>query len=353
MNRLIECVPNFSEGKDKNIIQQIAGAVASVSGIMLLNVDPGMAANRTVITFAGTPEQVVEAAFRGVKKAAELIDMRLHHGTHPRVGATDVLPLIPLSGVSMEETVEYAHRLAKRIGNELQIPIYCYEEAAFIPQRRNLAFCRIGEYEGLREKLSKPGNEPDFGPCEFNERSGLTVLGARNFLVAYNVNLNTTSVALAKEIAGEIREKGRLKREGGSASGAIVKDNSGNPVRIPGSLKTVKAIGWYIDEYGCAQVSMNLTNINITPVHLAYEEVCRRAEEKGILVTGSELIGLIPLQAMLEAGKYFLERQNRPTDADEKELITVAVQSLGLDNLSPFIPEERIIEYKIRENTGL
>ncbi len=345
MNKLIECVPNFSEGRDMGIIKQITDVIERVGGVKLLDVDPGAATNRTVVTFVGTPDEVIEAAFQAVKKASELIDMRYHKGEHPRMGATDVCPLIPVSNISMEETVEYARKLAKRIGEELAIPVYCYESAAFIPERKNLATCRAGEYEGLPQKLINPVWKPDFGPASFNERSGATAVGARDFLVAFNVNLNTTSTRRANSIAYDVRERGRVLREGNPITGKIVKDEKGNQVYVPGSLKSVKAIGWFIEEYGIAQISMNLTNIGITPVHIAFDEVCRKAEARGVRVTGSELVGLIPLKAMIEAGKYFLGKQQRSRGVDEAELIKIAIKSMGLDELKPFNPEDKIIEY--------
>ncbi|MDX9695030.1 MAG: glutamate formimidoyltransferase [Bacteroidales bacterium] len=345
--QLIECVPNFSEGNDMSIIKQITNEIESVEGVSLLDVDPGKATNRTVVTMVGSPEQVIEAAFRAVKKAQELIDMRNHKGAHPRFGATDVCPLVPVAGITMEETVAYARKLAKRIGDELNIPIYCYENAAFSEVRKNLANCRAGEYEGLKEKLSKPEWKPDFGPAEFNAKAGATAVGARDFLVAYNVNLNTTSTRRANAIAFDVREKGRPMREGDPIMGKQVVDEKGNKVWIPGTLKTVKAIGWFIDEYGIAQISMNLTNISITPVHVAFDEVCKKAQERGVRVTGSELVGLIPLQAMIDAGKYFLKKQKRSVGIPDSEIIKIAVKSLGLDDLYKFKPEEKIIEYKL------
>ncbi len=345
MNKIIECVPNFSEGRDMDKIRQITAEIEAVPGVKLLDVDPGKATNRTVVTFAGEPEAVVEAAFRAVKKAAEVIDMRTHHGEHPRMGATDVCPLVPVANISMEETVEYARQLAKRIGEELRIPVYCYEYAAFTEERRNLANIRAGEYEGLKEKLADPKWKPDFGPAEFNPKSGATVVGARDFLVAYNVNLNTTSTRRANAVAFDVRERGRVKREGDPLTGKIVRDKDGNPVMIPGSLKAVKAIGWYIEEYGIAQISMNLTNLSVTPLHVAFDEVCRRAEARGLRVTGSELVGLVPLQTMLDAGKYFLKKQKRSLGVPDSELIRIAVLSLGLNDLYEFKPEEKIIEY--------
>ncbi len=347
MKQLIECVPNFSEGNNMDIIKQITNEIESVEGVSLLDVDPGQATNRTVVTMVGTPEEVCEAAFLAVKKASELIDMRNHKGAHPRFGATDVCPLVPVSNITMEETVQYAHKLAKRIGEELNIPIYCYENAALKDERRNLAVCRAGEYEGLKEKLAKPEWKPDFGPAEFNAKAGVTAVGARDFLVAYNVNLNTTSTRRANAIAFDVREKGRVKRDGDPVTGKVVLDEKGNKVWTPGSLKCVKAIGWFIDEYGVAQISMNLTNISVTPVHIAYDEVFKKALERGIRVSGSELVGLIPLQAMIDAGKYFLRKQNRSVGIPEKEIIKIAVKSLGLDDLYEFKPEEKIIEYKL------
>lgn len=352
MKRLIECVPNFSEGRDMHIIKQITDQIESVEGVSLLDVDPGAATNRTVVTMVGEPELVIEAAFLAVKKASELIDMRKHKGEHPRMGATDVCPLIPVANISMEETVEYARKLAERIGNELNISVYCYENAAFKPERANLANCRAGEYEGLAEKFTRAEWKPDFGPDKLNEKAGATAVGARDFLVAFNVNLNTTSTRRANAIAFDVRERGRVKREGNPITGKIVKDEKGNQVYIPGSLKAVKAIGWFIEEYGVAQISMNLTNIGITPVHIAFDEVCRKAEARGIRVTGSELVGLIPLKALTDAGKYFLEKQQRSLGVDEAELIKIAVKSMGLDELKPFDPHEKIIEYKLAADAG-
>ncbi len=352
MKRLIECVPNFSEGRDMEVIRKITDVIEKSEGVKLLDVDPGAATNRTVVTFVGEPEYVVEAAFRAVKKASEVIDMRRHKGEHPRMGATDVCPLVPVANIGMEETAEFARKLAQRIGEELEIPVYCYENAAFRENRRNLANCRAGEYEGMPEKLKDPEWKPDFGPAKFNPTAGVTAVGARDFLVAFNVNLNTTSTRRANAIAFDVRERGRPKREGDSITGKIIKDEKGKQVMIPGTLKSVKAIGWFIEEYGIAQISMNLTNISITPVHIAFDEVCRKAEERGIRVTGSELVGLIPLQAMLDAGKYFLRKQNRSTGVSEKELIKIAVKSMGLDDLKPFDPRANIIEYLIREDDG-
>ena len=347
ITKLIECVPNFSEGRDMSVIRQITAEIESVEGVRLLHVDPGRATNRTVVTFTGAPDEVVEAAFRAVRKAAELIDMSRHKGAHPRMGATDVCPLVPLSGITIEETVAYAHRLAERIGKELQIPVYCYEYAAFREERRNLANCREGEYEGLKEKLKDPAWKPDFGPAVFNRRSGATAVGARNFLIAYNVNLNTTSVRRANAIAFDVREKGRVKRKGDRLTGEIIRDQRGEPVFLPGSLKAVKAIGWYIEEYGIAQISMNLTDIKTTPVHVAFDEVCRKAEARGVRVTGSEIVGLVPLNVLLDAGRYFLHKQKRSTGIPEKELLKIAIKSLGLNDLYAFDPQQKIIEYRM------
>ncbi len=345
--QIIECVPNFSEGRDLNIIKQITNEIENVEGISLLNVDPGKATNRTVVTFVGNPKSVVEAAFKAIKKAGELIDMSKHKGEHPRMGATDVCPLIPIANITMEETANYARELAKRVGEELQLPVYLYESAQPDKKRNNLSVIRAGEYEGFFKKIQEPEWKPDFGPATFDAKRGATVIGARDFLVAYNVNLNTTSTRRANSIAFDVREAGRVKREGDPITGTIVKDKNGNQVNVPGTLKSVKAIGWYIEEYGIAQISMNLTNINITPVHIAFDEVCKKAEARGIRVTGSELVGLIPLKAMLDAGKYFLQKQQRSVGVSEKELIRIAILSMGLDELSPFKPGERIIEYKL------
>lgn len=353
MEKLIECVPNISEGRDSAKIKQIADVVETVEGVRLLNVDPGKATNRTVITFVGGPDAVIEAAFRLIKKASELIDMSRHTGEHPRMGATDVCPLIPIANISMEETAEYAHKLGKRVGDELGIPGYFYENAATEEKRRNLANCRSGEYEGLAKKLVDPNWKPDFGPAEFEKAktTGATAISARDFLVAYNVNLNTTSTRRANAIAFDIREGGRVKREGDGLTGKIVTDEKGEPVRIPGTLKSVKGIGWYIEEYGIAQLSLNLTNISITPIHVAFEEASKKAAERGIRVTGSELVGLVPLQAMLDAGMYFLKKQQRSTGVSEAEIIKIAIKSLGLDDLAPFKPEERIIEYMLQDSS--
>ena len=343
MEQLIECVPNFSEGRNMDIINQITAEIISVEGVRLLNVDPGKAANRTVVTFVGLPERVVEAAFRAIKRAGELIDMTKHKGEHPRIGATDVCPFIPLSNISLEETAMYAIHLARRVGSALQIPVYLYEAAQSKEYRKNLSVIRESEYEGFFKKITQPLWAPDFGPAAFDSKRGATVIGARNFLIAYNVNLDTTSVREANAIAFDVRESGRVKK----VDGIVVKDKNGSPVVIPGSLKHVKAIGWFIEEYGIAQVSMNLTNIIKTPMHIAFEEVCKKAAARGIKVTGSELVGLVPLQAMLDAGKYFLKKQNRSAEVADNELIRIAVKSMGLDELTQFIPNERIIEYKL------
>jgi glutamate formiminotransferase/formiminotetrahydrofolate cyclodeaminase len=342
---LIECVPNFSEGVNMEIIRQITAEIEQVEGVTLLDVDPGKATNRTVVTFVGEPEPVVEAAFRAIQKAAELIDMRQHRGEHPRMGATDVCPFIPISGISMEETVAYARKLAKRVGEELNIPVYLYEAAAIKPERTNLANIRAGEYEGLKEKLAQTEWKPDFGEATFNPQSGATVIGARDFLVAYNVNLNTTSTRRANSVAFDLRENGRVKE----VNGKKVLDENGQEVREPGLLKSVKAIGWFIEEYGIAQISMNLTNIQITPLHIAFDQAVERAHARGMRVTGSELVGLVPLKAMLDAGKYFLAKQRRSCGISEDEIIRIAVKSMGLDELSPFDPNKKIIEYVMRE----
>ncbi len=348
--KIIECVPNFSEGRDVQIIRQITDVIQSVEGVMLLDVDPGKDTNRTVVTFVGSPDAVSEAAFLSVKRASELIDMSKHHGEHPRMGATDVCPFVPVSGMTMEETVAVARKVAARIGAELGIPVYCYENAAYNEERRNLANCRAGEYEGLKMKLADPEWKPDFGPVLFNERSGATAVGARDFLVAFNVNLNTTSLRRANAIAYDVREKGRPLREGDPLTGKIVKNETGENVMIPGSLKSVKAIGWFIEEYGIAQISMNLTDISVTPVHIAFDEVCRKAEARGVRVTGSELVGLIPLRSMLDAGRYFLEKQERSTGVSDDDLIKIAVRSLGLNDIHKFKPEEKIIEFVMEGN---
>ena len=346
--RLVECVPNFSEGRDMGIIKEITDAITSVEGIKLLDVDPGQATNRTVVTFVGEPEAVAEAAFRGVKKASEVIDMRHHKGAHPRIGATDVLPIIPVAGITLEECAEIARTLAKRIYDELGIPTYNYEAAAQRPERRNLAVCRKGEYEGLEKRISDPNEAPDFGPGKYTEqaaRSGATVVGARDFLIAVNFNLNTTSTRRANAIAYDVREKGRPMREGGSPVGKPLKDAEGNTIMIPGTLKGTKAIGWFIPEYGVAQVSMNITDIKQTPLHVAFDEVCRAAAARGVRVTGTEIVGLVPRNSLIEAGKYFLRKQQRSTGVSESELLKIAIHSMGLSDLAPFKPEEKVIEY--------
>lgn len=352
--QIIECVPNFSEGRDKQIIAQITAAIEKSGGVKLLDVDPGEATNRTVVTFVGEPAAVVEAAFQGVKRAAELIDMRRHKGAHPRMGATDVLPLIPIAGITLEECAELARKLAERVATELHVPTYCYEAAAYTPERRNLAVCRAGEYEALPEKLSRKESAPDFGSRPFDEqvaRTGATAVGARDFLIAVNYNLNTTSTRRANAIAFDVREKGRPVREGNPVTGKIVKDAQGNPVMKPGTLKACKAIGWYIDEYAIAQVSMNLTDISVTPLHVAFDEVCRAAAQRGVRVTGTEIVGLIPKRALIEAGRYFLKKQQRSTGIAESEIVRMAVKSMGLDDLKPFKPEEKVIEYLLEADT--
>ncbi|MFI5156460.1 MAG: glutamate formimidoyltransferase [Chitinophagales bacterium] len=350
MHPIIECVPNFSEGHDLDLIRQITDQISQTEGVRLLNVDPGKTTNRTVVTFVGGPDAVIEAAFLAIQKAGELIDMRKHKGEHPRMGATDVCPLIPVSGITMEETAAYAKLLAKRVGDELKIPVYLYEAAQPNKARSNLSVIRAGEYEGFPKKMKDSAWKPDFGPDSFDLQRGATVIGARDFLVAYNVNLNTTSVRRANAIAFDVREAGRVKREGNPLTGKIIRDENDKPVSVPGTLKSVKAIGWFIEEYGIAQISMNLTNIQTTPVHVAFDEVCRKANERGIRVTGSELVGLIPLHSMLEAGRYFLKKQKRSTGVSEKELIRIAIKSLGLDELGPFKPEEKIIEYLLKND---
>lgn len=347
MKRIIECVPNFSEGRNKEIIKAITDAIEKEGDVKLLDVDPGEATNRTVVTFVGEPEAVIEAAVRGVKKASELIDMRQHHGAHPRMGATDVLPLIPVSGITLEECAELARELAKRISDELNIPTYCYEAAAFSPERKNLAVCREGEYEGLAERMKSKDKASDFGGRPFDEdlaRTGATAVGARDFLIAVNFNLNTTSTRRANAIAFDVREKGRPKREGGKVTGKPVKDEAGNTVMIPGTLKGTKAIGWYIDEYGIAQVSMNITDMSQTPLHVAFDEVSRAAAARGLRVTGAEIVGLVPKRAIIDAGKHYLRMQQRSLGIPESEIIKIAVKSMGLDELKPFKPEEKIIE---------
>ncbi len=351
-NKIVECVPNISEGRNKEIIKQVTDEIEAVKGIKLLDVDPGEATNRTVITFVGTPNNVIEAAFRCVKKAAQLIDMRNHHGAHPRMGATDVCPLIPVSGISLEECAELARKLAERIANELNIPCYCYEAAAIKPERKNLAICRKGEYEGLQERITIEKEAPDFGAREWDEavaRTGCTAVGARDFLIATNFNLNTTSTRRANAIAFDVREKGRPKREGGSPIGKPMKDQNGNIIMIPGSLKGTKAIGWYIDEYGIAQVSMNITDINVTPLHIAFDEVSRCAQNRGIRVTGTEIVGLIPKRTLIDAGKYFLRKQKRSIGIPEIDIIKIAIKSMGLDDLKEFNPREKVIEFLLED----
>ena len=356
MDRIIECVPNYSEGRNKEIIDQIVAAVADTKvvtergeeSVKVLDVDPGEATNRTVVTFVGSPEAVLEAAFQGEKKAAELIDMRHHHGAHPRSGATDVLPLVPVAGITLEECGELARGLAKRIYNELGIPCYCYEAAAYKPERKNLAVCRAGEYEALPEKVIDPERKPDFGPEAYTEtvaKAGASNVGARDFLIAVNFNLNTTSTRRAMAVAFDVREKGRPAREGGSLTGKIIKDEAGKTVWIPGTLKGCKAIGWFIEEYGIAQVSMNITDMNVTPLHVAFEEVCRAAAARGLRVTGTEIVGLVPKRVLVDAGKFYLEKQQRSLGVPEEELIKIAVKSLGLNDLKPFNPKEKVIEY--------
>ncbi|MDE6066672.1 MAG: glutamate formimidoyltransferase [Duncaniella sp.] len=351
--RLVECVPNFSEGRDKNVIKAITDAICAASDVRLLDVDPGEATNRTVVTFVGEPDDVLEAAFQGIKKAAELIDMRQHHGAHPRMGATDVCPFVPVSGITLEECAELSRKLAKRVADELGIPVYCYEAAAFRPERKNLAVCRKGEYEALADRMGTEKEGPDFGNRPFDEaaaRTGATTIGARNFLIAVNFNLNTTSTRRANAIAFDVREKGRPMREGGKPNGKPMKDADGKPITIPGTLPCTKAIGWYIDEYGIAQVSMNITDINTTPLHVAFDEVCRAANERGIRVTGTEIVGLVPKSAIVDAGRYFLHKQQRSSGIPESEIIRMAVKSMGLDELKPFESGEKIIEYMIADD---
>ncbi len=355
MKQLIECVPNISEGRDLIKINTIAEEVEKFPGVKLLNIDPGKATNRTVITFVGEPQYVVQAAFMLIKKAQELIDMRLHSGEHPRMGATDVCPLVPISNISMKECIDWANILAKRVGEELSIPVYLYESAAKEEKRKNLANCRKGEYEGLAKKIIDSSWKPDYGPCNFNEsikKSGATAISARDFLVAYNINLNTTSTRRANAIAFDIREAGRIKREGNKLNGKIIKDKNGNPVKQPGLFKHVKGIGWFIEEYGIAQISYNLTNINISPLHKVFDKTCERANHRGLRVTGSEIIGLVPKKVLVDAGRYFLKKQNRSIGISEKDIMKIAVKSLGLDELSPFKFEERVIEFMIDTNTS-
>ncbi len=352
MQQLVECVPNFSEGRDAAVLRQITEQVETVDGVKLLDVDPGKATNRTVVTFVGAPEAVVEAAVRAARRAAELIDMRRHKGEHPRFGALDVCPLVPIRGITMDETVEYARKLAARLGEEVGLTVFCYENAAFTAERRNLAVVRAGEYEKLKDRLADAQWKPDFGPAQFNPRSGATAVGAREFLIAYNVNLNTTSTRRANAIAFDVREKGRVKREGDPVTGPVVKDARGEPVWTPGSLKCVKGIGWYIEEYGVAQISMNLTNLAVTPIHVAFDECCERARARGVRVTGSEVVGLVPLSAILEAGRYFLRKQQRSLGVSDAELVKIAVKSMGLDELAPFEPREKIIEYALEADAA-
>ena len=355
MKQIIECVPNFSEGRDKNIIDAIVADIEKEGKIKVLDVDPGEATNRTVVTFVGEPEAVVEAALRGMKKAAVLIDMRKHHGAHPRMGATDVCPLIPVSGISLEECASLARRLADRAAKELNIPCYCYEAAAFTPERKNLAVCRQGEYEGLHDRMGKDGEGPDYGDRPFDEdvaRTGCTAVGARDFLIAVNFNLNTTSTRRANAIAFDVREKGRSMREGGKPNGKPIKDSEGNTIMIPGTLKATKAIGWFIDEYGIAQVSMNITDISTTPLHVAFDEVCRAAAARGVRVTGTEIVGLVPKRTMIDAGKHYLRLQQRSAGTSENEIIKIAVKSMGLDELKPFVREEKIIEDMLADKHG-
>jgi glutamate formiminotransferase len=352
MKQIVECVPNYSEGRDKSVIDNIVAAIASVSEVKVLDVDPGEATNRTVVTFVGEPAAVCEAAFRGAAKAQELIDMRHHHGAHPRSGATDVLPLIPVAGITLEECASLARELAKRLYEELGIPCYCYEASAFKPERKNLAVCRAGEYEALPEKIADPARRPDFGPDTYNDivaRSGATNIGARNFLVAVNYNLNTTSTRRAMAVAFDVREKGRKAREGGSLTGKLLKDEKGEQIWIPGTLKGCKAIGWYIDEYGIAQVSMNITDIEATPLHVAYEEVSRAAAARGLRVTGAEIVGLVPKKVLLDAGKFYLAKQQRSLGIDESEILKIAVKSMSLDDLKPFDPKEKVIEFLMQD----
>lgn len=348
MSPLIECVPNFSEGRDLHVIRQITDAIEAVEGVKLLDVDPGKATNRTVVTFVGPPQAVIDAAFAGIRTAAQLIDMSKHQGEHPRMGATDVCPLIPVAGIDMEECAKWAHQLAQRVGEELDLPVYMYESAATRPERRNLAAIRAGEYEALPEKLQQPEWRPDYGPAKFNPRAGATVIGARDFLIAYNVNLNTTSVRRANSVAFDVREQGRILRDGDPVTGPVLKDAQGDPLREPGKCKAVKAIGWYIEEYGIAQVSMNLTDIRQTSLHEAFEACCESANHRGMRVTGSELVGLTPLNVLLDAGRYFLQKQQRSLGVSEEELIKIAVRSLGLDELGPFDPHKKVIEYQLR-----
>ena len=355
IKQLIECVPNFSEGRDMNVINQIADEIRNSAGVRLLDVDPGEATNRTVVTFVGEPEAVMEAAFRAVRKASQLIDMRQHHGAHPRSGATDVLPLVPVAGITLEECAELARKLAKRLADELEIPCYCYEAAALKPERKNLAVVRRGEYEAIPERINDPAEAPDFGARPFDEgvaRTGCTNVGARDFLIAVNYNLNTTSTRRANAIAFDVREKGRPAREGNPITGKVKLDENGKKIMIPGTLKGTKGIGWYIEEYGIAQVSMNITNINVTPLHVAFDEVCRCAQNRGVRVTGTEIVGLVPERTLLEAGRYFLEKQQRSTGIPKEDIINIAIKSLGLSDLKPFNPREKVIEYLLEDENG-
>lgn len=355
MKQLIECVPNFSEGRNMEVIRQITEVIEKAEGVKLLDVDPGATTNRTVVTFVGTPDEVVETAVAVIAKAKELIDMRSHHGDHPRFGATDVCPLVPVSNITMEETAQYARKLAERVGNELGVPVYCYENAAFEEKRRNLANCRQGEYEALKDRIGTAEWKPDFGPTVFDEsvaKSGATAVGARDFLIAVNYNLNTTSTRRANAIAFDVREKGRPQREGNLITGKIMKDADGNPINIPGTLKGTKAIGWYIAEYGIAQVSMNITNTNATPLHVAFDEVCEKAAARGIRVTGAEIVGLVPKKTLIDAGCYYLQKQRRSLGIDEREIIKIAVKSMGLDDLKPFNPDEKVIEYLLEKDNN-
>ena len=355
IKQLIECVPNFSEGRDMGIIQQITDEIRNSAGVRLLDVDPGEATNRTVVTFVGEPDAVMEAAFRAVRKASQLIDMRQHHGAHPRSGATDVLPLVPVAGITLEECAELARKLAKRLADELEIPCYCYEAAALKPERKNLAVVRRGEYEAIPERINDPAEAPDFGARPFDEgvaRTGCTNVGARDFLIAVNYNLNTTSTRRANAIAFDVREKGRPAREGNPITGKVKLDENGKKIMIPGTLKGTKGIGWYIEEYGIAQVSMNITNINVTPLHVAFDEVCRCAQNRGVRVTGTEIVGLVPERTLLEAGRYFLEKQQRSTGIPKEDIINIAIKSLGLSDLKPFNPREKVIEYLLEDENG-
>lgn len=355
IKQLIECVPNFSEGRDMGIIQQITDEIRNSAGVRLLDVDPGEATNRTVVTFVGEPDAVMEAAFRAVRKASQLIDMRQHHGAHPRSGATDVLPLVPVAGITLEECAELARKLAKRLADELEIPCYCYEAAALKPERKNLAVVRRGEYEAIPERINDPAEAPDFGARPFDEgvaRTGCTNVGARDFLIAVNYNLNTTSTRRANAIAFDVREKGRPAREGNPITGKVKLDENGQKIMIPGTLKGTKGIGWYIEEYGIAQVSMNITNINVTPLHVAFDEVCRCAQNRGVRVTGTEIVGLVPERTLLEAGRYFLEKQQRSTGIPKEDIINIAIKSLGLSDLKPFNPREKVIEYLLEDENG-